>query len=410
MKVNIGSKKWIMLSIAIFLVGALSTLGYNIWAQQQNKESEPVYPVRVAEVKKQDLTVALRISGVMESKEIKTVNAEVGSIVREIRKGKGSKVMLGEVILLLDNSEALAELGKLESNLAILENEYLQAVSDKVFLMEKRDDARNNLQRFEELYKSGTVNYDDLENARAEVIQWENRVLTINLNTLQDAVNKGRLAVEAARDKLTATVVTSPMEGTIIDMAAKSGQTVRPGEMFFTIGKSDLSEVIVSISAEDALLVQNDTTVNIYAQKYPGKVYKGRASLVAATDLPDQAQTEAAENVNLSDSEKTKMVRMKITALEKAEELLPGLPVEVEFVFEYKPQVLTVPSQAVVQVDGESVVFVYDDGVAKMREVECGLASEDLLEIVSGVKENEKVIISSKEQIDDGTKVKIESK
>lgn len=410
MRVNTGGKKWIMIFIAFIFVAALSTLGYNIWAQQQDKGDEPVYSVSVAEAKKQDITMALRTSGVMESKEIKTVQAEATSIVREIRKGKGSKVMLGEVILLMDNSEALAELGKLENNLAVLENDYLQAVSDKVFLMEKRDDARNNLQRLEELYQLGTVNYDDLENARAEVIQWENRILAINLNALQDAVNRGRLAVEAARDKLTATVVTSPLEGTIINMNVRSGQTVRQGETYFTIGNNDLPEVIVLIPAEDALHVQNGMVVNIYAEKYPEKVFKGRVSLLAATDSPAEVKTETAEIVGQNAAKEPEMVKVKITALEDAEELLPGLPVDVEFIFAHKPQVLTVPSQAVVQVDGKSVVPVFDDGVVKMKEVECGLASEDLLEITSGIKENDKVIISSIEQITDGTKVKIESK
>ncbi len=410
MKVNIGGKKWIMLFIAIIFVAALSTLGYNIWAQQQDQEDEPVYSVSVAEAKKQDLTRALRTSGVMESKEIQTVQAEATAIVREIRKAEGSKVMLGEVILLMDNSEVLAELGKLENNLAVLENDYLQAVSDKVFLMEKRDDARNSLERLEELYQLGTVNYDDLENARADAIQWENRVLAINLNALQDAVNRGRIAVEAARDKLTATVVTSPLEGTIINMNVRSGQTVRQGETYFTIGNNDLPEVIVVLPAEDALPVQNGMAVNIYAEKYPEKVFKGRASLLATTDLPVEAEAVIAATGEQNAAKEPEMVKVKITALEDTEELLPGLPVDVEFIFAHKPQVLTVPSQAVVQVDGKSVVLVFDDGVAKTKEVECGLASEDLLEIISGIKENDKVIISLLEQIIDGTKVKIESK
>jgi HlyD family secretion protein len=85
-----------------------------------------------------------------------------------------------------------------------------------------------------------------------------------------------------------------------------------------------------------------------------------------------------------------------------------GAKVNANIILEQKQQVLTVPTEAVVEVDGKSVVFIYDDGLARMREVECGSAGDSVLEIISGVKEKEQVIISPSAEIKDGVKVQKE--
>ncbi|MGI6606781.1 MAG: efflux RND transporter periplasmic adaptor subunit [Peptococcia bacterium] len=389
-------KKWhVSLFLIIFLV-TLSTMGCKMMAHQQSDVEEPAKTVKVADVRRQDFTVTLEANGVIATREKVDVVAKAASVVKEIRKHKGAKVMMGEVIILLDNSKALAELGKAENNLAVLDNSYLQAVSDKVFLMERRDDARNNFERMELLYQQGTISYYELENARAEVNKLENAILSINLNAMQDAVNRARLTVEEARAKLSATVVTSPMEGIITEMAVKNGQAVSEGKSYFSVGENALPEAILSIPVQEAVRMQNGLEVSVFCEQYSEKHYKGQVSHFSAADLEVNPEAENA------------LVNLRITMTEEAAELPAGAKVNANIILEQKQQVLTVPTEAVVEVDGKSVVFIYDDGLARMREVECGSAGDSVLEIISGVKEKEQVIISPSAEIKDGVKVQKE--
>ena len=396
MNISNNRKKWNVSLFLIMIMVTLSSLGCEMMAQQQSAAEEPAQTVKVADVRRQDFTVTLEANGEVASREKTDVRAKEASVVKEIRKNKGAKVTMGEVIILLDNSEALAELGKAENNLAVLDNSYLQAVSDKVFLMERRDDARKNYERMELLYQQGTVSYYELENARAEVNELENAILSINLNAMQDAVNRARLAVEEARAKLSATVVTSPMEGIITEMNVKKGQAVRAGDLYFSVGENALPEALVSLPVQEAFRLQNGLVVRLECEQYAGQVFQGQVSHFNAADL--QANPEA-ENT---------LVNLRIALTKEAAELPAGAKVNATIILEEKQQVLTVPPEAVVQVDGKSVVFIYDDGVARMREVECGSAGDGALEIISGLKEKEQVIISPSAEIKDGVKVQKE--
>jgi multidrug efflux pump subunit AcrA (membrane-fusion protein) len=436
LKFQLNRGNWNMVLLAIIAVAALSSLGYKIMAQQpseNNKKHEvPAQVVQVAPVKTEDLYAVLCTTGVLETRKSMEVLAESTLMVKEIRKKAGSQVAVGEVVLLLDNSEALAQLGKAENNLAVLENNYLQAVKDKVFLMEKRDNARKELQQLEALYQSGEGSFYELENARAEVELIEKQIVAINLNVLDNEVKKARSAVEAAREQLSATVVTSPMEGIILHMGVKEGQTVKEGRPFFKVGENKPPQVLVALSEEDARQVQNGQEVKVYRAEEPEKVVKGQVSFIAAPEESAAASGQNADgkeqkdvsqgtgattnvggldaravNIKQSVIEPVRTVQVKIETEEEAAEFGSEAQVQVEIILENKAQVLTVPLTAVTEMDGRSVVFVYDDGVAKLREVECGLVGTDSVEIIAGLNQEEQVIISSLAAIEDGTKVDI---
>ena len=395
-KFKTGKKKFIIVLIAVIVGLVMIFSGFFRWQQQAAKNpSVPI--VKVAKIIKQDLTVGLHTSGILQCAKQQDVLAKTTSLVKEIRKTEGAKVTMGEVILLLDNSQALVKLGEAENRLAVLQGDYLQAVSDKVFLMKKRDDLRKNVQRLEDLYSIGTVSLREVEVAKLEVANLENQIVSINLNTLESQVNKGRLAVQTARDQLAATVVTSPLEGTILKIAVKNGEAVRKDNILFRIGQTTSLEVVASLSEKDALKVQNGQEVEIQSEVYPEKVFKGRIAQVAPQAEVEQTAV-GSEN----------RLKVQIILEEKAEELKPGFSVNAHILLESKPAVLTVPLEAVTEVNGKSVVFVYEDGLAVLREVQKGLANEAFQEIVAGLEEEGEVIISSLEQLQDGSKVKVE--
>jgi len=381
-------------------LGAIITVGiflilYATWFYFTNKN---LSTVNVAIVEKQEFTAEINTSGILQCIKQQDFYAGTNSIVKEIRKNEGSGVTIGEAILLLDNSNALRELGKAENTLALLENEYLQAVSNKVYLMNKRDEAREKLELLEQQYAKEIVKFNEVEAARAVVVDLENQIKTINLNTLESEVNKGRLTVQETRENLVNTVITSPFEGTVLRMAVNRGEPVNMDKFLFSVGETDVLEVIAFVNEYDAIKVKKEQPVEIYSEALTDKIYPGYVAQIAP--LAEVEQTSAGPESK---------VKLKIALNEMTEELKPGYTVNVNILLDKKTDALLVPKEAVVQRDGENSVFVYEDGVAKRRVVQKGLSSESLQEITSGLQEEELVIINPQEDLYDNMKVKANS-
>lgn len=351
--------------------------------------------VKVAKVQKQELVTKIKASGILQCTKQQDFYSRTTSIVKEIRKNEGSRVTMGEAVLLLDNSNALRELGKAENALVVLQNDYLQAVSHKVYLMNKRDDARKKLESLEELCKLEEVSLKEVEAAKAEVADLENQIKAVNLNTLESQVNEGRLAVQAAREELAETVITSPFEGTVLKMTVNRGEPVSKDKFLFSVGKTDSLEVVAFVNEYDAIKVKKEQPVEVYSEALEGKVYRGHVAQIAPLAEVEQTSTGPKNKVKL-----------KITLEEKAEEFKPGFTVNVNIPLDKKPQALLVPCHAVLEKDGENFVFVYENGLAKKREVQKGLSTEMFQEITAGLQEGEVVIVSSLEKLQDQTRVK----
>jgi len=388
-------KKMILaLGVAILAVVFLLSYFSRIYISKQNL---PVVKIAVAE--KREFIAEINASGVLQCTRQQDFYAVSDSTVKEIRKNEGTSVTIGEAILLLDNSNVLRELGKAENTFAILQNEYLQAVSNKVSFMNKRDEAREKIKWLEQLYNLQQATLKDVEAARAELSDLENQISEINLNTLESEVNKGKLTVQEARENLSNTVISSPFEGTVLRMAVKSGEPVNKDKLLFSVGKTDALEVVVYVNEFDAIKIKEEQPVQIFSEALAGKAYQGHVAQIAP--LAEVAETAAG----LESKVKLTIALDEITA-----ELKPGFTVNVSILLDKKPAALLVPKEAVLELNGESFIFVYsEEGVAKKRIVKAGLSTKEFQEITTGIQNGEMVILNPPEGFQDNMKVKVHS-
>lgn len=80
-------------------------------------------------------------------------------------------------------------------------------------------------------------------------------------------------------------------------------------------------------------------------------------------------------------------------------DLLPGMTATVTVLIASKPQVLSVPTQALVEGNGEILCWVGAGGRAERRVVKVGQRSLQRVEVLSGVKEGDQVILDPKNSI-----------
>jgi multidrug efflux pump subunit AcrA (membrane-fusion protein) len=76
--------------------------------------------------------------------------------------------------------------------------------------------------------------------------------------------------------------------------------------------------------------------------------------------------------------------------------LRPGMTAEVKIMIRTVENALTVPVQAVTEIDGQHIAYVVNGGGVERREVKIGESNEQLIEITDGIKEGERVALDAR--------------
>jgi multidrug efflux pump subunit AcrA (membrane-fusion protein) len=78
---------------------------------------------------------------------------------------------------------------------------------------------------------------------------------------------------------------------------------------------------------------------------------------------------------------------------------------DVDIVYATHPDVIVIPDDALVRRDGKQVVFVVENSVANKRDVEVGIRTDNLSEILSGLSPGEEIVTTNADLLDGGEKV-----
>lgn len=170
--------------------------------------------------------------------------------------------------------------------------------------------------------------------------------------------------------------VTAPFAGTVIERLASEGAAVVPGTPLLVV--SDLSTLWVAAEVDERHLPRlargHDAGVTVAA--YPGETFAGRIDAIG-----DTIQST------------TRRVVVRVTVANADRRLKPQMFATVRLGAAAPRQVLVVPTEAVQQMDGESLVFVRSaDGRYQRRAVAIGAETDGLVEITRGLADGEAVV------------------
>ena len=185
-----------------------------------------------------------------------------------------------------------------------------------------------------------------------------------------DDVAAAEARVEAAKATLNLTTIEGPFDGTITDVAAKSGDQVSAGTVAFRI--DDLSRLLVDVevSEVDINQVEVGQEVDLTFDGIFGKEYRGEVVEVALVGTDSQGVVNFIVTVEL---------------VETDEDVLSGMTAAVNIVVNQLEDVLIVPNRAVRVVEGDRVVYVLrPDGQVDTVVVILDASSDSHSEVVGG--------------------------
>lgn len=176
----------------------------------------------------------------------------------------------------------------------------------------------------------------------------------------------------------------SPVSGIVTEKKALQGMRFMPGETLYQIADLSSIWVIADVFEQDIGLVKTGAKAQIRINAYPDKTFTGALSYVYPT-LKAETRTVA--------------VRIELT--NPGNLLKPGMFAEVELPVAAKGAVLTVPNSAVIDSGTRRIVLVQTgEGRFEPREVKTGARSDNYVEVVSGVKDGELVVVAANFLID----------
>lgn len=340
---------------------------------------EEAIPVDVIEVERRDLARSLNWSGRLDAKQTVYVTAEVAGQVAEVHVEVGDQVAAGDLLVSLDadalQRQAQQAAAAVASARAALED------AKQAYEIAQREQAR-----LKPLYELGAISrqqwesiQDDVERARHAVEE-----------TLPAQLAQAEAAYAAARLQIDNAEIRAPIAGEISAVQTSRGNYAAPGNPLIVLVQRDTLEVNALLSERQVAQIELGQDVQVRVPAVDAQAFAGAITAIAP------AANEQG------------MFAVKVEIPNPELRLRPGMQAELEIPVEQAEAVPVVPAHALLQRNGQESVFVVEDDVAKLRPVTTGIRSEDLVAVVAGLAEGERVVVGGHSFLSDGTPVRVQ--
>lgn len=323
-------------------------------------------------------------SGNLAYREQVQLGSEVIARVTDVHVREGDPVDRGQLLISLDTENLATALEQADARVRMQ-----QIAIDRQKLMVKNLQRRYGNQS--ELLERDLVDQDTVENLGIELNMAE-----VDLRSQQEALAQARAARAQAADLLSRTRITSPIDGIVIQVDVKVGETViagttnLPGSTLMVV--ADTSEMLVEVRVDEADIAQvrEGQRADVYTAAWPDTPIGGTVESIATT----ARQTAGQQSLSFI----VKIVLDEQDALA----IRSGMSARVDIYTQSAAETLAVPIQAVrydeelAGADSDEAdqpyVLLFENGKAVRRDVEVGLSSDSDQEITAGLKAGDRVI------------------
>ena len=339
-------------------------------------------------------SAVLQATGYVTARRQATVSTQVTGTLTQVLIEEGDHVQKGQVIARLEDSGLRASLNVAQANLLSAQAQIAQAQAQ---LGQAEADAR----RQSELAASGMLSRQAAEQARTAVATF-----AAQLEARRREADAARAQLAQAQVNFDYTVVRAPFSGVVTVKAAQVGEIVSPlsaGGGFTRTGVGtivDMDSLEVDVDVSEAYIgqVKPDMPAESVLDAYPD--WKLPSHVIAIVPAADRGKAT---------------IKVRVALEQKDARLVPDIGVRVSFlgskptaVPAQAPKGVLVPPQAVVQRDGQSVVFIVIDGKAQQRNVKPALQDIGSMRLLpDAVKPGEQVVLSPPLALHDGSDVRI---
>jgi HlyD family secretion protein len=340
-----------------------------------SREKPVTVAVRAVDLGRVEATVTNTRAGTVKACRRARLAPPTGGQISRLAVREGDSVEGGEIMLELWNEDLAARV-----TLARQEAAASRASAEQACLM--ADEADRDLKRQQTLQQRKLTSEETLDRAATN-----SKAMRANCRAARATADVSLAQVEVARAELERTRLKAPFPGTVAEVNGEIGEFVTPSPTGVpTLPAIDLVDnsclyISAPIDEMDAPAIRPGMDARISLDAFPGKHFPGIVQRVApyVLEVEKQARTVEVETV--------------FGNPEDFQNMLPGYSADIEVILAVHDQVLRIPTEAILE-DDRVLIYRRSDGILEERHVITGLSNWRYTEVMSGLAENEWIVVS----------------
>lgn len=424
--------------LAFGLVIALSFGGLVVKRLNDKKERElalknlkpPVTPVTLVKPLKEKVNEYFTASGIIIPSETLEIIPKVSGRITSFNLKEGDIVRQGQVLAQVETIDisnqilqVKAQVESAKANLDLLVNGPLkeqvkqsesslnQAKSNLDQLKVRLKFAESELVRNKKLYENGGITKQQLDSAQNQVDVLKKDISTLEqqiiysketlkltkIGNREEQIRAGRASynqalasLKALQDQLSYYSITSPITGVITKKSVEQGMFISPPTSILTLTKNSTLEAEINIP-----------------ERYLSKVKIGEKAIIKLDNIKDISLkiTKISPTVDSINH----IFKAKAIIENPSEEIKQGMSFECQVIFNEKASAMLLPTDAIIDSEGKKLVYLIGkDNKVVEKSVQVGLQTTEKTEVISGINEEESVILEGNSFIKAGDLVEVE--
>ena len=344
------------------------------------------------------------------------VSSKVAGNVESVRVSIGQAVKKGDVLFTVGTRELQAQYNQTKGALDTAKASFIKT-SDSGYLQQlipakssvdtaqnSYNDAQTNYNMVKQQYNIGDYSKEELDAAKSKLDSTASQLSAAN-NSLEllkskigpqsnaaiaGQVEQAEGALDLAQIQIDNSTITSPIDGIVSVRNVEVGQMVSSSIIAFTI--IDTSCLLAQVNMTDKGVVK----VKI-SQKIPLQI----------TSMNNKIVEGIVDTISPSADTTTNLYTVKLRIANKDNSLKTGMILKANFPDEIKNNIPVVPNSAIFTENSVQYVYAVESNKLKKTEVVVGITNNKQIEIKSGIKLGDSVVIEGQSFLNDGQKVKI---
>ncbi|MDX1804101.1 MAG: efflux RND transporter periplasmic adaptor subunit [Alcanivorax sp.] len=322
-----------------------------------NNMGQPPAAVSTATAHEDQWALSLQAVGTIKAVNGVQVTTQAAGEVRTIHFQSGDQVKKGDLLVALDARADQANLNAAEANARLAEQDF---------------------NRYQRLYKQGSVSKSELDNRRAQRDQT-------------------RAQATAQRQLVDYKTIKAPFDGELGIRQVDLGQYLQPGTPIVTLQQLAPIYVDFTLPEQNLATLKKSLNVHVTLDAYPNRTFDGKVTAIEPGADPE-----------------TRNFKVQATLANDDHLLRPGMFANVDIQLPQSEQVVVIPRTAVSFAPYGNAVFVITDGkdgqkIAKKTFIKLGHNRGDLVAVTNGLKSGDEVATSGLLKLRNNGAVKIEN-
>jgi RND family efflux transporter MFP subunit len=397
-------KKWIIAGIVL----AASCFLVWFWLGRSSSEADApgnaggdlsAVPAAVARVERRTIANTLTISGEFKPFQDVDVHAKVAGYIKKIYVDVGDHVRDGQTLAVLEVPELAAQLAGTDAAVRKSREEIRRAQSDIERAQSVQSAAHSAYTRLKQAADSraGLVAQQELDDSQAKDLESQAQVASAQAEL---SAAQQQLQMAEANQRQYAALsdysrIVAPFAGVVTARYADTGALVAAGT-----SSSTQAMPVVRLAQISKLRL-----VLPIPESLAGQIHLGDPVKVHVQALNQDIEGKVSRFADSLDLQ-TRTMQTEIDFENRDGRLIPGMYAETRLSLREKKNALTVPLEAVARSgDDATVLAVNAQNILEERHVKLGLEDNSHVEVLSGLSDQDRVVIGNRSEFRNGQKI-----